>query len=438
MRVKSGRVGKGLYRSEHRCLTSCIFIFLLLALLSSSACIRDNKDQPKYHFKGKITENVLRNYLARAITLADLCTPPTVPSNEHEQAQRDDLRLIQSIGAKFIGKSLSCCGVEDRLNDTEFLSFAEKTINEVHGFDRDIIFQAAILDAVSRKVERIQIPAKVFEAFGLPATDRSFNYQAMLFSSGLYKDWWYEDCSVPDITKMEVKLWLYFLATTYIDAGFEGIHWGQVELMAHDDPTLEHWSALLAMIRSYAGTNARRRFILNDALAPQGGFLNDGKHLFDFNSSPLRIKAQTMVPMGGGLEQGYLDAIYNRSQGGISPSGWSCKSLPYLVEFDDAWMDSDPVNRVNQCFIWGYNEISWFSLKNEEEQKIWLEYAFNWIKNTDPNGYLQMPVACIVTDAKYLRRWYKANNMSPACPNGSGLEIKIKELWNPLHAAHEP
>jgi len=410
---------------------SCIYTCLLLCLFSGPACIHNNTGQPKYHFNGKISEHVLRNYLSRSICFEQLCTPPPVPSKEHDEAYRDDLRLIQSIGAKFIGRSLSCRGEEDKLNDPEFLSFAKNIIDEIHAFDRDILFQAAISDAVSSKVEHIQIPERVFEAFGLPVKDRSFNYQAMLHSSGLYKDWWGEECSVPDITKMESKLWLYFLATNYIDAGFEGIHWGQVTLMAHDDPKLEHLSALLGMIRSYARTNARRRFILNDAHAPGGGYLVNGRHLFDFNSSHLCIKARTMVPMGGALAEGYLDAIYNRSRGGISPSGWSCKSLPYLVAFDDSGISSDSCRPVNECCIWGYNEISWFSLKNEEEQEAWLEYAFNWIKKTDPNGYLQMPVACKVTDAKSSRRWYKANILSPASPNGSGLEVRIKELWSP-------
>lgn len=404
---------------------------LLLALFSHPACFHDQKSQPKYQFSGKMSEHVLRNYLARSISFAQLCSPPAVASKEHEQAYRDDLRLIQSIGAKFIGKSLSCRGEEDKLNDPEFLAFAEKTMGAVHAFDRDVIFQAAIFDGVSGKVERIQIPARVFGAFGLPVKVRSFNYQAMLFSSGLYTDWWKAGCSVPDVTKMESKLWLYFLATTYIDAGFESIHWGQVARMAHDDSNLQHWSALLGMIRSYARTKARRHFVLHTAHAPEGGYLIDGQHLFDFNSSPLCIQAQPEMPMQGKLAEGYQDAIYNRSQGGASPSGWSCKSLPYLVEFDDYGACSDPGKPPDKRLIWGYTEISWFSMKNAEEQKAWLEYAYNWIRKTDPNGYLQMPVASMVTDGKSARHRYKANITSTACPQGSGLELKIKELWSP-------
>jgi len=250
----------------------------------------------------------------------------------------------------------------------------------------------------------------------------------MLYSSGLYKDRWGPGCSIPDVSKMEAKLWLYFLAITYIEAGFEGIHWGRLALMAHDDPQLEHCSQLLAMIRSYARKNARRHFILNDAHSPRGGFLVDEKHLLDFNSSVLCIEAKTDNPLGGILLEGYLDAIDNRSRGGISPSGWTCKNLPCLVAFADSGISADPGRPAEGYFIRGYDEITWFSLKSEEEQEAWLEYAFNWIRKTDPNAYMQMPVSLLVTDGTSQKR-YKANIMSPACPNGTGLEVKIKELW---------
>jgi len=429
MKVLKGEVINCYKRSERRGMERSMICCLLIPLIIITSCNFENKRLPNYHFNGKISEQVLRNYLDRSITLSDLWAAVLIKPDGGSQAYNDDLRLIKNIGAKFIGRTFFCWGGEDKLDDPEFLSFVQKAIDEMHAFDEDIIFQAAILEAVSYKVERIQIPAKVFKAFGLPVKERSFNYQAMLYDSRLYKDRWGKDCSVPDVTKMESKLWLYFLATTYIDAGFEGIHWGQVALMGHDDPDLEHWSQLLGMVRSYARTHARRHFILHDAHAPLGGFLAGGRQLFDFNSFPLRIKAQSDEHMGGVLAEGHLDAIYNKSRGGITPSGWSCKHLPYLVEFDNFGKCSDPGKPLKDCLIWGYDEFTWFSLKREEEQKAWLEYAFNWIRNTDPNGYLQMPVSRPVTDGKSEHHLYRANIKSTACPNGSGLEVKIKELW---------
>ena len=79
------------------------------------------------------------------------------------------------------------------------------------------------------------------------------------------------------------------------------------------------------------------------------------------------------------LEDGYYDAIYNKSFGGKTASGWSCENLPYIVEFDNFGISSDPGNPVRGAFIWGYDEISWFSLKSIEDQKAWLEYAYYWV-----------------------------------------------------------
>jgi len=38
--------------------------------------------------------------------------------------------------------------------------------------------------------------------------------------------------------------------------------------------------------------------------------------------------------------------------------------------------------------VWGWDEISWLSLQEEAYRNKWLEYAYNWIKETDPNGHL--------------------------------------------------
>lgn len=47
-------------------------------------------------------------------------------------------------------------------------------------------------------------------------------------------------------------------------------------------------------------------------------------------------------------------------------------------------------------FVWGYDEISWFSLCDDEYARYWLEYAVNYMNRVDPIGYYQMPgVPCV-------------------------------------------
>jgi hypothetical protein len=57
-------------------------------------------------------------------------------------------------------------------------------------------------------------------------------------------------------------------------------------------------------------------------------------------------------------------------------------------------------------------------------------YAWKWVKETDPNGRLQMPGSRVMTPGKPdAPRWYWANTRRDACPQGFNTEETIKELW---------
>jgi hypothetical protein len=145
----------------------------------------------------------------------------------------------------------------------------------------------------------------------------------------------------------------------------------------------------------------------------------------------MRIQAVPEKPYEGILEVGHLDAIFKRSKGCISPSGWRCESLPYLVEFDNFGRDRvTNVTNTNSMFCWGWDEISWFALQPEPYRNKWLLYAHNWIKETDPNGHLQMPVARMISCPNETLRSYFANTKSAACPVGYSQEETIKKIWN--------
>jgi len=81
-------------------------------------------------------------------------------------------------------------------------------------------------------------------------------------------------------------------------------------------------------------------------------------------------------------------------------------------------------------FVWGWDEISWFALQPEEYRNQWLRYAYNWIKQTDPNGHLQMPVTRMISCPNETLRTYFANTKSAACPVGYSQEETIKKIWN--------
>ncbi len=384
----------------------------------------------RYYFDGTISRRTLENYLDRAVTMGYFLVPGE-PEGYRFPYREDDLRLIRNIGAKFIGRAIYRWGQESWLNDPAFLAYARKTVDRVHAFDPEVIFQGCLFEQVSRDVNNLKIPAWVFADFGLPVEDRTFSCEAMIQRQRGGGARAGGRGGVPLINNLETQLWFYYLAVSYINVGCEAFHLGQVGLIGAEDKDLSEYSKLLTKVRAYAKTHARRHLVLMDGHVPSGGLIRDGVSLLDFNSFPLRIKAVTEKPYEAVLEVNRLDALFKRSKGCISPSGWRCDSLPYLVEFDNYGRSRAPnVADNSTIFVWGWDEISWFALQPEEYRNQWLRYACNWLKQTDPNGHLQMPVTRMISCPNETLRTYFANTKSAACPVGYSQEGTIKKIWN--------
>lgn len=404
---------------------------LLIAFTFTIACRLPAQD---YHFDSTISRAVLENYLERSISFTELLHDDlTQPRNSRGVDPRDNMRLLLDTGTKFVGRALMVWGREGNL--TNFLKTARPYAAALHKADPDIVLQAAAFEIVTRGVESLAVPAHVFAEFGQPATNRTFRYDDMLYLDGRFVNHWGRSGSVPDMSRLETRMWFYYIVTSYIDAGIEAIHFGQVGLMDKNDRGHAGWLDLLARVRSYARQHARRHFLICDAHAPTGGFVEDGKLLFDFHSFPLRIVEVTNQPYQGVLRVGYSDSMFKRSKGGITPSGWACEHLPYLVEFDN-FGRSNPGKPSRSPFIWGWDEITWFALLPEKERNDWLRYAWKWMAETDPVGHLQMPGSRgMVPGTPEGPRWYWANTRSEACPSGFNTEATIKELWGKARPA---
>ena len=402
--------------------------FVVLFLASGvSLSVDRNSD---YHFDSSgISRRVLENYLQHSITMTGVLEHDDLAADGGFPDREDDIRLIRNIGAKFIGRAIYRWGREDVLNNPLFLEEAKRVVAKIREFDPDIVFQACLFEIVSTRVNEIKIPDWAFETLGLPPEDRNFRYEDMLNLQGRMVDHWRSGSSVPDISRTESQLWFVFLAGYYMETGCEAFHLGQVNLMDMNDPELKNWVAVIGHIRELAKTKTPCGWIILDAHTPRRGMVVNGKSLLDFNSFPLRIKEIEDKPMEAILEVGYLDSLFKRSLGCTTPSGWECDSLPYLVEFDNFGISRTPgASTMNAHFIWGYDEISWFYLQSEEFRNKWLKYAYNWLRETDPCGFLQMPVGRVVTPGRGRDR-FRANPMSDTIPNGKNLEKTIKELW---------
>jgi hypothetical protein len=373
----------------------------------------------QYQFDGKLSREVLENYLSRSITMEGLL---------NGQGDLDDnLRMLKNTGAKFIGRSLCLWGGEANL--LRNLERAKQLIPKVREADPEMILQACVFEIVSTQVEQVPVPDWAFVAFGLPVEKRNFCCADIIYPEGQRRNWG-PNASVPDVSRPETKLWFYFLAASYVELGFEAIHFGQVKIMNHRDTDLAHWSQLLDLVRAYAAKHARRHTVLCDGHVPTGGLLREGHLLLDFHCFPLRIKEVPEHPQEAILQVGFSDGIYGRSKGGMTPNGWQCEHLPYLVEIDNWGVSKTPGQaKAGGIWIWGYDEITWFAHQSRQYRTNWLHYAWDWVRKTDPNGHLQMPGSRTLRSPLDNMRWYFANTPSPAVPNGFGDEDAIRTIW---------
>ncbi len=377
-------------------------------------------DTPNYQFDKTISREVLENYLSRSITMEGLL-------NGRGDLE-DNIRMLKRTGAKFIGRSLCLWGGEANL--LRNLERAKQQLPQVLAADPDMILQACIFEIVTRQVDQVPVPDWVFGAFGEPVEKRNFRYADMLYPDGQFKDHWRSGNSVPDVSQPETKRWFYYLGASFIDVGCEAIHLGQTELMNHNDRHLDHYAQVLSLIRAYAAKHARRHLVLIDSHVPSGGLVRDGQLLMDFHSFPLRIMEVPDKPQEAILKVGFSDGIYGRSKGGRTYSGWTCEHLPYLVEIDNWGVSRTPGQaRAGSIWIWGYDEITWFAHQSRQYRSNWLQYAWNWLRRTDPNGHLEMPGSRTLRSPRDSMRWYYANNRSPTVPEGLGDEDAIRAIW---------
>jgi len=374
----------------------------------------------KYQFDRTISREVLENYLSRAITMDGLL---------NGRGDLDDnIRMLKSVGAKFIGRSLCLWGGEANL--LRNLERARQQLPRVHAADSEMILQACIFEIVTTQVQQVPVPEWAFTALGQPVEKRNFRYADMLYPNGRFKDHWRTGNSVPDVSRPETRLWFYFLGASFIDVGCEAIHLGQTELMNHNDRSLDHYSQVLTLIRSYAAKHARRHMVLLDSHVPSGGLVREGQLLMDFHSFPLRIMEVPDKPQEAILKVGFSDGIYGRSKGGMTFSGWKCEHLPYLVEIDNWGVSRQPGQpRAGGIWVWGYDEITWFAHQSRQNRSNWLHYAWDWVRRTDPNGFLQMPGSRTLRSPLDGTRWYYANDPNPSVPNGFGDEEAIRAIW---------
>lgn len=402
-----------------------------------------------FDFYGSMPRDVLNSYLSRAVTHFGIGYDNRVTSRTFQ----DDLRMLVHEGAKFIGRAALIWSQSQEIG--EHFRFCKERAELAHKADPQFILQACVFECIGKQqVEAVPVPAYVFEAFDLIPETRNFNYAAMLFPDGSWVNHWGTDASVEDITQLESRMWIYYLATSYIDAGYEGIHFGQVCLIGRDDQDYRYWREVIQKIRAYAAEHGRRRYVLFDAHTL--GDLRQNEELFDYNAFPIRLKDVPEPQYECICEEGYLDSMFN-------PKDGLCR--PFIVEFDNWGKRPAPEcgkYHENDFHAWGYDEITWFTKLSPERRNKFLRYIWNWVNERYPEGWVQMPSRRCLVDkvesvwatpdiawleasaadehltytintngAAHITRWYYSANMpSDTCPFGYGDEDTIAEIFH--------
>jgi hypothetical protein len=76
-----------------------------------------------------------------------------------------------------------------------------------------------------------------------------------------------------------------------------------------------------------------------------------------------------------------------------------------------------------------FRQISWFAHQPESYRNEWLRYAWRWLREHDPNSWLEMPGSRTLHAPVGNQWWYWANTRSAATPEGFNQEETIKAIW---------
>jgi hypothetical protein len=428
-------------------------------------------------------EDVMHNYLDRAITMAGLSNSVSDGNGPAATQHAQDMQMILDIKPKFIGRMAYCWGGFQNL----FPSVSGTTvypgtfdlltadIAAVHAMDNDIICQAFLCEYVDGSCNGIVIPDYVLLEFGYiiypdgtsnhttstGSLTKYFDIDSMLYADPLLPS---TDghANNPDITQIETKMWYYWLATQYINCGCECIDITGMPLMSHmDNPNgnKDTWDLSLK-IRTYATTVARNGAILITTIhQPELGYydvpskpvlpnwqrqlLSDYVALGIYYNRP--VNWNTICRDGNQPVQlfpGITGSIIQMTMCGISPQGWYTSHNPYILEFDNGL--SAPNNDlcgvapapIDYPDCYGCDNINWFlfqgilsanfyhpdpTVSDADLKNLILRYTYYALKCLDPYGHLQLPARRICQNANLgYQTWYRANTYDPSVDYPAG------------------
>jgi len=214
----------------------------------------------------------------------------------------------------------------------------------------------------------------------------------MIYPPGQRRDWG-RNGSVPDVSRMETKLWFYYQAASYIDVGHRGDSFRAGR--DHESQTIATWPVgRSAGTCSAYGPNVHAvTWSSATATSPAAACSKDEKLLLDFHSFPLRIMEVPDKPAESDSESWLLGRIYGRSKGGLTFSGWQCDHLPYLVEIDNSAPAANPEKQGPAHLDLGLRRKSPGSAAERRISKSVAALRLGMVGKTDPPAICKCPAA---------------------------------------------
>src|ERR1700694_1055922 len=127
-----------------------------------------------FQFDGKISRQVLENYLSRSICIEGMLNG--------RGPLADDIRMLTNCGAKYVARALCLWGAEN--NFLANIKRAKEEVPQVLAADPEIVLEGCVFETVGPKVSQIAIPDWVFKDLGQPVEQRNFRYEDLLYPAG--------------------------------------------------------------------------------------------------------------------------------------------------------------------------------------------------------------------------------------------------------------
>ncbi|MDO8589616.1 MAG: hypothetical protein Q7T82_21535 [Armatimonadota bacterium] len=276
-------------------------------------------------------------------------------------------------------------------------------IDTVHNSEwgKDVVFEAGVMEAIYKDtIDKVTIPEWLFqcmEDLGInktrkpgPSGPKCFSYENMFDRNaadwnGMVGRWAARgkdgsgEASVPDITMTETQLWYAYLITEYIDAGFEGIFFGQFGLTGSRDKGNECMWEFSQFTKRLAAARAYRRSVFlsthHYCVAYKGQLNPDSPTMFTHMTWPSRMFYSSKHEFG-------MECGLNATEDGKHRTRAEFKmlmkppfDLPMLIEIDNYGKVSpdSPIAADSE----GNDEITAYMKKPPAARAAFLRYYYH-------------------------------------------------------------